>query len=140
MAEQARGTQIRQAVAAQLRTILVANGYRTDAGADVRVEPTKLDTLQATRITVFPGSKVWPSDAQIKSEREYAFVVEVAVPVSLETPVYECEAVEADCEQALAKLLLPDALPPQFSESVILDRPDGVAAMVLQVMYTTRYR
>ena len=47
----------------------------------------------------------------------------------------------ADIEDALdGYAQAPLALPLQFQESVLLDRPDGVAAMAAQVLFGTRYR
>ena len=47
----------------------------------------------------------------------------------------------ADIEDALDGFVqAPLALPLQFQESVLLDRPDGVAAMAAQLLFGTRYR
>lgn len=141
MADLAITTQVREALAARLRGISVANGYRTDAGADVRTEDSQFKPEEGTRITIYPGGKTRPDDAGNKREREFTLVVEALVPTSMATAVAECEAVEADIEQALdGYLQAPMALPLQLTESLFLDKPDGMPAMAAQLMFQTRYR
>lgn len=141
MVEQAPTTAIRETVAARLREISTLNGYRTNVGAKVVTEPGQYKPEEGSRITVWPGTRLRPGDARSFGERGFSIVIEVEVPTSLETPLAELEAAEADIEQALDQWVQqPLALPLAFEESVILDRPDGVAAMASQVMFITRYR
>lgn len=141
MADTAITTQIRETLAERLRGIAIANGYRTDAGADVRTEPSEFVASDAPRITIFPGGKVRPDDARAKTEREFSVVVEAMVSVQMESPLAEIEAMEADIEQALEGYLQqPMALPLQSTESLFLERPDGLPAMCVQMMLQTRFR
>lgn len=139
MAETARVWQVLEATQARLQTITVANGYRTDAGADVRLEPSALDA--GTRITLYTASTVRPDDARAPGEREVTIIVEAQVPVDLDDAHQLVVAIAEDIEQALDTYLpQPAALPLRFLESLFLDRPDGVAAMAAQLMFSTRFR
>lgn len=141
MAEQAAPTAIREAIAARLREISTANGYRTDAGADVRTEPSQFAIEDGPRITVWPATRHLPDDFKSWGERSMRVVVEAQVSVERETQLAELEAVEADIEDALDEYVLPsNSLPMRFVESVTLDRPEGMPSVCAQVMFATRYR
>jgi hypothetical protein len=132
---------ILEVVQARLRTVRKANDYRTDAGRDVRLEPAPFDPNDAPRLTLYPLTMILPDDARSASERGFTFVVEALVPVKLDNAQLRIVETMADIEDALDGFVqAPLALPLQFAESVLLDRPDGVAAMAVQVMFGTRYR
>ena len=128
-------------VQARLRIVRRANDYRTDAGRDVRLEPAPFDPNDAARITLYPLTMLYPDDARSAAERGFTFVVEALVPVRLDNAQQRIVETIADIEDTLDGFVqAPLALPLQFQESVLLDRPDGVAAMAGQVMFGTRYR
>jgi hypothetical protein len=128
-------------VKTQLGTLRKANGFRTDAGRDVRLESAPFDPGDAPRLTLYPLTTLYPDDARSAGERGYTFVVEALVPVRLDNAQQRIVETIADIEDALDGFVqVPLALPLQFQESVLLDRPDGVAAMAGQVMFGTRYR
>lgn len=132
---------ILEAVQARLRTVRKAGGYRTDAGRDVRLEPAPFDPNDAPRLTLYPLTMLVPDDARSAGERGFTFVVEALVPIKLDNAQARIVETMADIEDALdGHLQAPLALPLQFQEAVLLDRPDGVAAMAAQVMFGTRYR
>lgn len=138
MADTARPLAIRQALQLRLQGITIANGYRTDAGADVRLEPSSL--AAGTRITLYSGGTT-RTDGGNANEREFTLIVEAVVPTDLENAAALVDAIAEDIEQALdAYLPMPGALPLRFQESLILERPDGVPAMAAQLMFTTSYR
>ena len=140
MADPAHSYQILTVLQTRLQQISIANGYRTDAGADVRTEESK-DAAAAPRITLYAGSRVYPDSARSKGEREFTLIVEARIPASLDNLQALATAIDEDLEQALDQYLQqPLALPLQFEESIILDKPDGLSEMVVQQMYTTRYR
>ena len=139
MADTPRNWAILEASQARLQEILVVNDYRTDAGADVQLEPSQLG--DSPRITLYSGTTVKPEDARHPGDREFTFVVEALVPAGLDGAHRMVVDIAEDIEQSLdTLLLLPDALPLQFQESLFLERPDGVAAMAVQIMFSTRYR
>ena len=140
MAEPSRDWLIMETLQARLQTVLVSNNYRTDIGQDVRLEAAKTPPL-APMITLYCGGRTRPQDAGTRGERELVLVAEARIPASLDNAQETAVAIDADMEQALDEWLFqPGALPLRFEESVILDRPDGVAEVVVQHMYTTRYR
>lgn len=140
MADPARSYQILTTLQARLQEVSIANGYRTDAGADVRTEEAK-ESATAPRITLYAGSRVFPDRAGSKTEREFTLIVEARIPTSLDNVQALATAIDEDLEQALDQYLQqPLSLPLQFEESIILGRPDGLAEVAVQQMYTTRYR
>ena len=130
-----------EALQTQLRNIRRTAGYRTDAGLDVRLEPAQFEADAAPRITLYALTTVRPDDARGEGEREVTLVVEALVPVRLDNAQQRIVDTIADIEDALdGYTQAPLALPLQFQESVLLDRPDGLAAMAAQVLFGTRYR
>ena len=141
MAETPIPWAILELVQTRLGTVRKANGSRTDAGRDVRLEPAPFDPSDATRLTLYPLTTLYPDDARSTGERGYTFVVEALVPVRLDNAQQRIVETIADIEDALDGFVqAPLALPLQFQESVLLDRPDGIAAMAGQVLFGTRYR
>ena len=132
---------ILELVQTRLGTVRKTNGYRTDAGRDVRLEPSPFDPSDAPRLTLYPLTTLYLDDARSTGERGYTFVVEALVPVRIDNAQQRIVETIADIEDALDGFVqAPLALPLQFQESVLLDRPDGVAAMAAQVLFGTRYR
>ena len=137
-AETPRIWAILLALQLRLQEISIAAGYRTDAGADVRLEPSQVE--EGERITLFSGNTV-ATDPANRGERESTLVVEAVVSCSAGDAHARVVAIAEDIEQALDTFLpMPGALPLRFQESLILDRPDGVPVMAAQLMFTTRYR
>ena len=132
---------ILELVQTRLRIVRRANDYRTDAGRDVRLEPAPFDPNDSARITLYPLTMLTPDDARSAAERGFTFVVEALVPARLDNAQQRIVETIADIEDALdGYTQTPLALPLQFQESVLLDRPDGIAAMAAQVLFGTRYR
>lgn len=82
MADTPRTWAILQALQLRLQGITVAGGYRTDAGADVRLEPSDLGDVPS--ITLFSGATTRPDDARTAGEREFTLIVEAQVPAGLD--------------------------------------------------------
>lgn len=139
MAEMPKPWAILQAVQARLQGITVANGYNTDAGADVRLERSE-NAPTAPLITLYSASLIGDND-RVRGQREFTLIAEAAVPTAMANAHQLVVAITDDIETALdAWLPLPGALPLQFQEAVYLDTPDGLPAMVSQVLLTTGYR
>lgn len=138
MADTPRTWAILVALQVRLQQITIAGGYRTDAGADVRLEPSQLEA--SPRITLYSGGTT-ASNPDVRGEREFSLVVEAVVPTTIDNAHALVVAIAEDIEQALDTFApMPLALPLRFSESLILDHPDGMPAMAAQLMFTTRYR
>ncbi|MBB1262509.1 hypothetical protein, partial [Streptomyces alkaliterrae] len=95
MADLARSFQILKVLQARLQQVSIANGYRTDAGADVRVEEAK-EPASAPRITLYSGSRVFPDRAGSRSEREFTLIVEARIPASLDALQETVTAIDED--------------------------------------------
>ena len=107
----------------------------------MRLEPAPFDPNDAPRLTLYPLTSVFPDDARSAGERGFTFVVEALVPVRIDNAQQRIVETIADIEDALdGYAQAPLALPLQFQESVLLDRPDGIAAIAGQVLFGTRYR
>jgi hypothetical protein len=138
MADTPRTWAIMQALQARLQLIRVANGYRTDAGADVRLDKSQL--AAAPRLTLYAGQVTHP-DGTLRNEREFTVVVEGTVPVDLDDAQQLIVALTEDVEDALdAFVAMPGALPLTFHESLFLECPEGMPAMAVQLMFGTRFR
>jgi hypothetical protein len=139
MADTARTWAIKQALQERLRQIRVANGYRTDAGADVRLEESQFAPT-APVITIYTSSTVRPDGAQ-RNQREFTLVIEAEVPTALDNSAFLADSIAEDVEDALDGFVpMPNALPLSFSESMFIPSPKGVAATVAQLMFSTEFR
>lgn len=142
MADVPRTWQVMQAVQARLQLITVAGGARTDLGRDVRLEPGQFLADDGPRITLYTGSVIRPDDARSSGERELTLIVEVAVPAAWGNAQQAIVDGVEDVEDILEAPWLPmtGALPLRFQDSVFLERPDGMPAMVAQIMFATGWR
>ena len=142
MAEPSKTLHLKNAAADRLRQVLVANGYHTNAGADVR---TELSQSQCTApfITVYSASNVRVEDDRGSRERVYTLTVEGQLPIALANASEQADLMADDVEAALDEFQPPagaNALRFEFIETVYLDRPDGLAVMAFQSMFAVRFR
>lgn len=141
MADTPRTWAVLEAVKGRLALISVAGGARTDLGLDVRLEASQFEAQDGPRITLYTGSVVRPDGAGARGEREFTLIAEIMVPAGYSQPQRDMIDGVEDVEDILDEWLpLPGALPLRFLESVFLERPDGVPAMVAQMMFTTGWR
>ncbi|HET7655743.1 MAG TPA: hypothetical protein VFK18_01950 [Luteimonas sp.] len=141
MADTPRPWAILQATQARLQTIATAAGFRTDLGADVRLDKQEFLAGDPDRIILYAGSTVRPEDARTRAERGFDLIAEIYVSTSHADAQERIVAAAEDVEDVLETFLpLPDALPLSFEECAFLDGPDGVEAWVAQIMFSTRFR
>lgn len=141
MADTPRPWAILQATQARLQTISIDGGYRTDIGADVRLEGAQFLAGDADRIILYAGNTVRPDDARARGERGFDLIAEIYVSTTHADAQARAVAAAEDVEDVLEEFLpQPAALPLSFEECVFLDGPDGVAAWVAQIMFSTRFR
>lgn len=141
MADTPRPWAILAALQLRLQGITVDGGYRTDAGSDVRLEGEQFVAGAADRLVLYAGNTVRPDDARARGEREFTLIIEGYTSTDAATAQQQIVAMAEDVEQALDGFVpMPDALPLTFRESVFLERPDGVEAMVAQLLFDTRFR
>ncbi len=140
MADLPRNWAILQTLQARLQEIDPANGYRTTAGDDVRLERGE-EVVARPVLYLYSGSNVRPDDSRVRGEREFTLIVEAHVPTTLDSAHMAVVAITEDIEDALTDYLQqPLALPLTFEESLFLDSPAGLPVMVSQTLFTTRYR
>lgn len=140
MADPARSRVILEGTSARLETILAASGYHTDAGLDVRLEESQ-GPCTAPFLSIWTAAVIKPDDARASGERELTLIVEGQVPASLADARERNELMADDIERCLDGFCPPgSALPLGFSETVFLDRPDGLAVVACQLMFSTRFR
>ena len=137
--------QAMQRIALQLAVILPANGYLTSIGQNVDLEPVQLDASAGARVLVGMQRLQVSELASRLRMYECTAVVEVLVPAS-----------QADAQQqahrAIADVLRVFPSSPQLfalagaelevagDSADVLERPDGLNAMVAQVRLNLRIR
>lgn len=142
MAEPSKTLHLRKAAADRLRLVLVANGYHTDAGADVRTE-TSQSQCTAPFLTVYSSSNVRVDGERGTRERLYTLTVEGQLPIALANASEQMDLMADDVEAALDEFQPPagaNALRFQFLETVYLDKPDGLPVMAFQSMFSVGFR
>lgn len=143
MAEQAPARAIVDALAAALRQITIANGYRTDLGLHVHTERTETGIPTVPRCTVAPLGKrrAASNDRSPSRGRELEGVIEFSVPASYANALATVIDAEEDIDTCLARYhQMPDALPVQYEEAEFGDRPEGLPVVVAVTRWTTAYR
>jgi hypothetical protein len=139
-----------QAIQAQLAPISVAGGYNTDIGArfflndsqrDVTMRPSiaiggKTGTLDLTTESTASGAQ------KSKRARRMDLTIEAAVDASPETAEHVGHLMLEDIERAWAIKTCgapTSVVSISLSTWTILDRPDGIAAVVLQILGSAEY-
>lgn len=146
MADTPKPWQILQAVQTRLAGIMVANGYRTDAGANVLLEGVQDTADDVARLTLYSLGISRPAqDRPDGKGRVFEFVIEATVPcvgAAGVVPAHQrAHEILADIEQAFDTYLqLPSALPAKLADVTFLDRPSGLDVVGLQVTCSVEYR
>lgn len=136
-----------EALAAQLATITLANGYLTDVGGNVWTSEGQRPQQDALGLMLYTadiaGSE---SERPGKPQREITLLIEAAITSDLDDAQPRIHAIIEDieaCMQAYAlaqrNLPAPQQLPMHVSHIAVLDRPEGLAAVMAQVFVTARY-
>lgn len=148
MAE-SRSWAIITALAAQLATITVANGYNTDAGAHVWTSEAQRPSEDALGLMIYSESITGDAGAQRpgKPVREFTLLIEAAIGTDQDDAQAQIHAIIEDieaCLQAYAKAqqLRPElnqVTPMAVTDIAILDRPEGAAVIAMQARVVARY-
>ncbi|MBT2748577.1 MULTISPECIES: hypothetical protein [unclassified Lysobacter] len=121
--------------------IRVGRGYRTDIGAVVALEPAQHPDDEVEGLTLASLGIQRDASKPHGCYRLLQVLVEATVPVSLTDAHARSHAIAADIEDALDDWIpLPNALPVQVEDIVLLDRPEGLPMVAVQVALTIRYR
>ncbi|MBT2748346.1 MULTISPECIES: hypothetical protein [unclassified Lysobacter] len=128
-------------IASRLADIQESEGYRTNIGATITLEPSQHSDELVTGLTLV-SLGIRRDEAKPQGRhRIMQAVAEATVPSSLEEAHVQAHAIAADIEDALDEWIpLPNALPVQVEDIVFLDRPEGLPVVAVQVALTIRYR
>lgn len=143
----ARTWSIIGALAAQLSTITVANGYLTDAGLNVWTTDHQRPSADALGLMIYSESIVGPGldrERAGKPVRDFGMLVESAIGTDLDDAQQQIHAIIEDvetCIEALARqpLALPGLTSLHVTDVAILDRPEGAAVIAMQARIVARY-
>lgn len=129
------------ALATVLANIREVNGYHSDIGARIWLEPAQRTEDDAIGLTI-TSLGISRDEAQpMGKHRDLRVLLEAAYPTTLDDAHQRAHKLIADIEDVLeSDSWMPEALPARFEEAAILDRPEGLPVIVVQVMLTVRYR
>lgn len=141
MAEPAPTWRLLERIAERLAEIKIRDGYRTDIGVAIALEPAQHPDDAAEGLTLASLGIQRDAGKPHGRYRLLQALAEATVPVSLANAHARSHAIAADIEDALADWIpLPSALPVQVEDIVFLDRPEGLPVVAVQVALTIRYR
>lgn len=137
-------TAIVEALAQALRTITVANGYRTDLGLNVLTERTQTGVPAAPTCTVSIINKVRSGDGKSRPDngRGLQGIIEYMLPSSFANATANAYAADDDIDRLLTDVYtqMPGALPVQYEETIFLDKPEGMPVVAAEIHWSTGYR
>lgn len=136
--------QLALVLQAQLQKVRTANGFYTDIGAEVLIEDTQTPTDASVLPTIIDVNLTTrTTDAAVnRRQRSVDFTVQASIKASLANAKYLAHCALADIEKILDQQA--DILPKGFRmakavKAEILKRPEGLDAMVIQVIGTANY-
>lgn len=135
--------QVVKRIAELLADVTTANGWRTDIGLHVGIEPVQLDDEQSLGAVVYLGG-IQPGDGTkiALSERVLDVVVDAYVGVGLDDAQALQHAVYDDVERCFSglKLSVPGALPLRVGAATFIPRSDDMATAGVQIVISATYR
>lgn len=144
-----RSMTIINALAAQLATITIANGYNTDIGNDVWITEAQRPSDDALGLMIFSESILGPgldNERPAKPVRDFSMLIEAAIGADLDDAQQQIHAIIEDieaCMQAYAKTQATtpglQVTPMHVADIAILDRPEGVDFIGMQARVVARY-
>jgi hypothetical protein len=148
MAE-SRSWAIILALAAQLATITVANGYLTDVGNNVWTTDGQRPSEDALGLMVYSEDIVGPGldrERPGKPVRDFTMLVEAAIDTGLDDAQQQIHALIEDIEACMERYAEFQASTPGLqvtpmvvSDIDILDRPEGAPIIAMQARIVARY-
>lgn len=141
MVEPAPTWRLLERIAERLSEIRRDQGYRTEIGAAVGLEPAQHPDEAAEGLTLASLGIQRDTSKPHGRYRVLQALAEATVPAALSDAHARSHAIAADIEDALDDWIpLPQALPVQVEDIVFLDRPEGLPVVAVQVALTIRYR
>lgn len=148
MAE-SRSWAIITALAAQLATITVANGYLTDVGRNVWTSEGQRPDEDALGLMIYSESITGDAASQRpgKPVREFTLLIEAAIGTDQDTAQQQIHAIIEDIETCMERYAQAQSLRPELRQVTpmavvdiaILDRPEGAAVIAMQARVLARY-
>lgn len=136
--------QVLRAVATTLTRIRIADGYYSDAGADVRLEPHQGRDTEAAFLVVTVGAFRRPADAgQARTGRDMEIRIAARVPAAMNEAELRLHEILEDIDRAMAdqQAAYPERCSfPQYVDSQALAPADGLAWVGVDVTYQTTIR
>jgi hypothetical protein len=144
-----RSWTILLALAAQLATITVANGYLTDAGLNVWTTDNQRTDDNALGLMIYSESIMGPGIDRERPGlpvREVTFLIEAAIGTDLDTAQQAIHEVIDDIDRCMAAYAkaqagkpAPSITPMHVADFAIIDRPEGAAVIAMQARIVARY-
>lgn len=145
-----RSWAIITALAAQLASITVANGYLTDVGSNVWTTDAQRPSDDALGLMIYSESITGSSidnARPAKPVREFTLLIEAAIGTDQDDAQQQIHAIIEDietCMQAYAEAQrmrpeLKQVTPMAVADIAILDRPEGAAVIAMQARVLARY-
>jgi hypothetical protein len=149
MAE-SRSWAIITALATQLATITVANGYNTDVGNNVWTTDAQRPSEDALGLMIYSESITGGGiDSALpgKPVREFTLLIEAAIGTDQDTAQQQIHNVIEDVETCMKAYAKAQAMRPELKQVTpmavvdiaILDRPEGAAVIAMQARVVARY-
>jgi len=148
MAE-SRSWAIITALAAQLATITVANGYNTDVGNNVWTTDGQRPSEDALGLMIYSEPIVGPGldrERPGKPVRDFTMLVEAIIGTDLDDAQQQIHAIIEDIEACMERYAEVQSRTPGLqvtpmvvADIAILDRPEGAAVIGMQARVVARY-
>lgn len=149
MAE-SRSWAIIAALATQLATITVVNGYLTDVGNNVWTTDAQRPSEDALGLMIYSESIIGNNvDNALpgKPVREFTLLIEAAIGTDQDNAQQQIHNVIEDIEACMKAYAKAQAMRPDVNQTkpmavvdiAILDRPEGAAVIAMQARVVARY-
>ena len=144
-----RTWSIIQALAVQLATITVANGYLTDVGNNVWTTDNQRTDDDALGLMIYSESITGPGldrERPGKQVRDLGLMITAAIGTDIDDAQQQIHSVVEDIDncmlaytKAQTAVLAPQQVPMHVADIAIIERPEGAAVVVCAVSIVARY-
>lgn len=151
MAKPSKSWAIITALAAQLATITVANGYNTDVGLHIWTNDAQRQSSDALGLMIYSEPITGPGldkERPGKQVRDFTMLLGAEISADLDNAQQQIHALIEDievCMEAYAKTQawtiqdVAQRTPPFVSDIAILDRPEGLPVIGMEARIVARY-
>lgn len=149
MADTARTWSIILAFQQELQAILQVNGYHTDLGKNIWINDHQRREEAALGVMIMSGPITGtgrPGERVGKPARRMTLMLECAIGSELDDAQENIHKVIEDIENCITAYAMaqrgkphPQSLPPHVDDIVILDRPEGMPVVAMQMQIGVEY-